>query len=136
MQDPHRRYHLASEKLQSIGLFTAATAPVSVTVRGAGEKALAVGGMAPQRYNSGMALKEVIALIDAEIAALKEARALLAAGSAVTVAKRKAGRPPKVQPGTTATPKRKKKRNLSPEGRARIAEAARKRWAAQKKAAK
>jgi hypothetical protein len=28
--------------------------------------------MAPQRYNSGMALKEVIALIDAEIAALKE----------------------------------------------------------------
>ena len=34
-----------------------------------------------------MALKEVIALIDAEIATLKEARALLAAGSAVTVAK-------------------------------------------------
>ena len=103
---------------------------------GAGEKTLAVGGMALQRYNSGMALKEVIALIDAEIAALKEARALLAVGLAVTVAKRKAGRPPKVQPGTTATPKRKKKRNLSPEGRARIAEAARKRWAAQKKAAK
>jgi hypothetical protein len=31
--------------------------------------------MASQRYNFGMALKEVIALIDAEIAALKEARA-------------------------------------------------------------
>ncbi len=91
--------------------------------------------MAPQRYNSGMALKEVIALIDAEIAALKQARTLLATGSAVTVAKRKPGRPPK-EPATATTPKRKKKRNLSPEGRARIAEAARKRWAAQKRVAK
>jgi hypothetical protein len=92
--------------------------------------------MASQRYNFGMALKEVIALIDAEIAVLKEAHAILAAGSAVAVAKRKAGRPPKVQPDTTATPKRMKKHNLSPEGRARIAEAARKRWAAQRKVAK
>ena len=91
--------------------------------------------MASQRYNFGMALKEVIALIDAEIAALKEARALLATGSAVTVAKRKAGRPPKVQPDSAKAPKRKKKRNLSPEGRARIAEAAKKRWAVQRKAA-
>jgi hypothetical protein len=38
-----------------------------------------------------------------------------------------------VQPDNTATPKRKKKRNLSPEGRARIAEAAKKRWAVAKK---
>jgi hypothetical protein len=83
-----------------------------------------------------MALEEVIAHIDAEIAALKEARALLAAGSQANVTKRKAGRPPKVQPDATATPKRKKKRNLSPEGRARIAEAAKKRWAAQRKAIK
>jgi hypothetical protein len=83
-----------------------------------------------------MALKDIVSLIDAEIATLKEARALLATGSAVTVAKRKPGRPPKVQPDTTATPKRRKKRNLSPEGRARIAEAAKRRWAGQKKAAK
>jgi hypothetical protein len=41
-----------------------------------------------------------------------------------------------VQPDNTATPKRKKKRNLSPEGRARIADAAQKRWAAQRNAAK
>ena len=82
-----------------------------------------------------MAVKEIIALIDAEIAALKEARALLATGSAVTVAKRKAGSPPKVQPDSAKAPKRKKKRNLSPEGRARIAEAAKKRWAVQRKAA-
>ena len=82
-----------------------------------------------------MAVKEIIALIDAELAALKEARALLATGSAVTVAKRKAGRPPKVQPDSAKAPKRKKKRNQSPEGRARIAEAAKKRWAVQRKAA-
>jgi hypothetical protein len=43
-----------------------------------------------------MALKDIVSLIDAEIAKLKEARALLATGSAVTVAKRKAGRPPKL----------------------------------------
>ena len=91
--------------------------------------------MAPQRYNSGMALKEVIALIDAEIAALKEARALLAVGSAVTVAKRKAGRPPKVTASSPIASPQKKKRVLSPEGRARIAAAAKKRWAAKKKAA-
>jgi hypothetical protein len=83
-----------------------------------------------------MALKDILSLIDAEIATLKEARALLATGSAVTVEKRKAGRPPKVQPDATTPPKRKKKRNLSPEGRARIAKAAKKRWAAQRKAAK
>jgi hypothetical protein len=100
-----------------------------------GEKTLAGGGMAPQRYNSGMALKEILSLIDAEIATLKEARALLAASSAVTVAKRKPGRPPKVQPNTAKVATRKKKRHLSPEGRARIAEAARKRWSTQKKAA-
>jgi hypothetical protein len=92
--------------------------------------------MASQRYNFGRALKKVIALIDEEIATLRKARALLAAGSAVTVAKRKAGRPPKVQPGTATIPKRKKKRNLSPEGRSRIAEAAKKRWAAQGNATK
>jgi len=50
---------------------------------GGGVKDLAWGGVAPQKYNSGMARKEVIALIDAEIAILKQARALLAAGSAV-----------------------------------------------------
>jgi hypothetical protein len=83
-----------------------------------------------------MALKDIVSLIDTEIAALKQARALLAAGSAVTAAKRKPGRPPKVQTNTPKVATRKKKRHLSQEGRARIAEAARNRWAAQKKAAK
>ena len=104
-------------------------------MRGAGEKTLAAGGLAPQRYNSGMALKEILSLIDADIATLKEARALLVAGSAVTIAKRKPGRPPNVLPNSPKVSTRKKKRNLSPEGRARIAEAAKKRWAVQRKAA-
>ena len=105
-------------------------------MRGAGGKDAGQGRQAPQRYNSGMALKELLSLIDAEIATLKQARVLLAASSAVTVAKRKPGRPPKVHPDTPKVATRKKKRNLSPEGRARIAEAARNRWAAQKKTAK
>jgi len=83
-----------------------------------------------------MALKDIVSLIDAEVAALKEARALLAAGSAVTVAPRKAGRPAKATPDSPKVSTRKKKRNLTPEGRARIAEAVKKRWAAQKKSAK
>ena len=76
-----------------------------------------------------MALKEAIALIDAEIATLKQARALLATISVVGVASRKAGRSSKVQSDTPKVPTRKKKRTLSPEVRARIAESARKRWA-------
>jgi hypothetical protein len=89
-----------------------------------------------RRYYSCMALTDILSSIDAEIATLKQARALLAtAGSAVTVAPRKAGRPPKVAPSSPIASPRKKKRVLSPEGRARIAAPAKRRWAAQKKAA-
>jgi hypothetical protein len=86
-----------------------------------------------------VAIKDVLALLDAEIATLKEARQLLndSTGSAVP---RKAGRPRKAETAlltaVLATAKTKKKRNLSPEGRARIAEAVKRRWAAQKKAVK
>ena len=108
-----------------------------LTVRGGGKRKLAVGRVARQSYNSGMALRELLSLIDAEIARFTQARALLAAGSAVTVAPRKAGRPPKVVASSPkAAPRKKKKRVISPEGRARISEAVKKRWAAQKKAAK
>ena len=84
-----------------------------------------------------MALKELLSLIDAEIARFTQARALLAAGSsAVTKAPAKAGRPPKVVASSPkASPRKKKKRVISPEGRARISEAVKRRWAAQKKAA-
>jgi hypothetical protein len=87
-----------------------------------------------------MAIKDVLALLDAEIATLKEARQLLKADSTGSAAPRKAGRPRKAEnallTAITATAKTKKKRNLSSEGRARIADAVKRRWAAQKKAAK
>jgi hypothetical protein len=87
-----------------------------------------------------MAIKDVLALLDAEIAALEEVRQLLKADYTGGVAPRKAGRPRKAESAlltdVTRTVKTKKKRNLSPEGRARIAEAVKRRWAAQKKAAK
>jgi hypothetical protein len=85
------------------------------------------------RYNPGMALNDVLSLLDAEIERFKAARAILAAGSMVTAAPRKAGRPPKVQPASPKVPKRKKKRNLTPEGRARIAAAAKRRWATKRR---
>jgi hypothetical protein len=74
---------------------------------------------------------DILAAIDAEIASLQQARALLA-GASATKAKRGPGRPPK---SLAAPNPAKKKRNISPEGRKRIAEAVRKRWAAQKKSA-
>ena len=87
-----------------------------------------------------MAIKDVLASLDAEIATLKEARQLLTTDSTGSAAPRKAGRPRKAEnallTAVTTTAKTKKKRNLSPEGRARIAEAVKRRWAAQKKAAK
>ena len=87
-----------------------------------------------------MAIKDVLALLDAEIATLKEARQLLKADPTASAAPRKAGRPRKADTAlptaVSTTAKTKKKRNLSPEGRARIAEAVKRRWAAQKKATK
>jgi hypothetical protein len=73
-----------------------------------------------------MTIANLLPLIDAEIATLKQARALLSTADAP--AKRKPGRP--------AKPIQKMKRKLTPEGRARIAAAVKARWAKQKKAAK
>lgn len=73
-----------------------------------------------------MGVSEILAQIDREIAQLEQARTLLGGGAAPR--KRGPGRPPK-KAGA------KKKRNLSPEGRRRIAEAVKRRWAEQKKAA-
>ncbi|MGA9072382.1 MAG: hypothetical protein WB424_19130 [Terracidiphilus sp.] len=90
-----------------------------------------------------MAISDILATIDKEIAQLQQARALLS-GGAVVAPKKAVGRPRKVV-AIAAAPKKasapvaakpakvgKKKRNLSPEGRKRIAEAVKKRWAAQK----
>jgi hypothetical protein len=82
-----------------------------------------------------MALSDILATIDSEIAQLQKARALLT-GAAAPAAKKKPGRPKKVaaEVAPAAKPAKKRKRNLSPEGRKRIAEAVKRRWAAQKKA--
>jgi hypothetical protein len=76
-----------------------------------------------------MSTTEIIDLIDAEIASLKAARALIA--SAPATDKRKPGRPK-----ATAIPvaKPKSKRKMSPEGRARLVAAVKARWAREKKA--
>lgn len=86
-----------------------------------------------------MAISEILASIDRDIARLQQARALL--GGTPAVAKKTAGRPRKAAAETkkgeaaasaAAKPAKKKKRNLSPEGRKRIAEAVKRRWAVQK----
>ena len=71
-----------------------------------------------------MSIPEILTLIDAEIASLQQARALI--GGFQT--KPKPGRP-------VGSGKKKKKRNMSPEGRARLVAAVKARWARQKKAA-
>jgi hypothetical protein len=72
-------------------------------------------------------MSNLLSLIDAEIATLQQARALIAA-----TGKRRPGLSAKA----TAAPVAKPKRKMSPEGLARIAAAVKARWAAQKKARK
>lgn len=77
-----------------------------------------------------MGIANILASLDRDIALLKQARALLDGGAAASG--RKAG-----QAKTAAVavkPAKRKKRNLSPEGRKRIADAQKRRWEAQKKA--
>jgi hypothetical protein len=87
----------------------------------------------------------IVSLIDAEISKLKQARILLAKTGKVSakitahIAKtgkvKKAagkGKIAKTKAVKTAVAKTKKRRALSPEARQRIADAQRKRWAAQK----
>ena len=95
-----------------------------------------------------MVIDSILAQIDAEIAKLTQVRSLLAntGNIAATITERltkkapKAKKPAKVakavKPAKAAKPamvaKTKKRRTLSPEARQRIADAQRKRWAAQK----
>jgi hypothetical protein len=75
-------------------------------------------------YSVDMAIENILAQIDSEIARLTQARALLASlGSAPTTSGRKAAK-------TAAKAKTRKKRVLSADARKRIADAQRKRWAA------
>ena len=70
-----------------------------------------------------MGVSEILVQIDREIAQLQKARAVLAGSGAA--------------PGKPAPARKpaRKKRNLTPDGRRRIVEAVKRRWAEQKKAA-
>lgn len=74
-----------------------------------------------------MGVSEILAQIDREIALLQQARSVLGGGSTTA--------PKKATAVAAAKKAGKKKRNLTPEGRKRIAEAVKRRWAEQKKAA-
>ena len=88
-----------------------------------------------------MGVSEILASVDREIALLKQVRALLSGSAAA--APKTAGRPkktvakvtPAAQIPAKKVAKKRKKRHLSPEGRKRIAEAVKRRWEAQRKAA-
>lgn len=73
-----------------------------------------------------MGVAEILAQIDREIALLQQARALLSGSKSASVKR-----------GAASSNNRsaKKKRNLTPEGRKRIAEAVKRRWAEQRKSA-
>ena len=77
-------------------------------------------------------LKNVLVEIDAEIARLQQAKALLAT---IEAPKAKRGRPAK-SAVTKSPAKIVKRRTMSPEARDRIRQAQIKRWAKSKKAAK
>jgi len=86
-----------------------------------------------------LALTDVIAQIDAEIAKLQQAKVLLSGATApATVVKSGRGRPKGSKNATTvaaAAPVASKstKRKLSPEGRKAIADAMKRRWAERRK---
>jgi len=81
-----------------------------------------------------MDVGRILSEIDAEIARLQQARtALVAIGvSGLVAAKRGPGRPKGSGSKKTAKPR---KRNLTPEGRKRIADAMKRRWAERRAAA-
>jgi hypothetical protein len=72
---------------------------------------------------NAMAIESILAQIDSEIARLTQVRSLLAGSASSSATERKTRK-------TSA--KGRKARVLSPEARKRIADAQRKRWAAQK----
>ena len=78
-----------------------------------------------------MSIDSILQQIDAEIARLSQARALLSGLGKQVIAS-----PALATRSTSTKASQKKKRVLSPEARKRIADAQRKRWAAQKSKSK
>lgn len=83
-----------------------------------------------------MSTEEILAVIDEQIAQLRQARELIAGPAAVEAAKPRRGRPKGPKKKAVSAPVKVAKRVMSAEGRARIVAAQNARWAAQKKAAK
>jgi hypothetical protein len=81
-----------------------------------------------------MEVSRIIAEIDAQISKLQQARALLS-GTSSTVTRTGPGRPKGSKNAAAAVPATTapRKRKLSPEGRKRIADAMKKRWAERRK---
>jgi hypothetical protein len=80
--------------------------------------------------------KSILVEIDAQIALLKQAKALLSSAG-TTAIKRKPGRPSKTAAIVVpVVQKAKKRKKMSAEGRERVRQAQIKRWAAVKQAAK
>ena len=78
-----------------------------------------------------MEVSRIIAEIDAQISKLQQARALLAGST--PAARPGRGRPKGSKNAGAAAPGAPRKRKLSPEGRKRIADAMKKRWAERRK---
>lgn len=78
-----------------------------------------------------MEVSRILEEIDSQISKLQQARALLS-GTAVKVGKGR-GRPKGSKNAKTAANAAPRKRKISPEGRKRIAEAMKRRWAERRK---
>jgi hypothetical protein len=79
-----------------------------------------------------MDVSKILAEIDAKILSLQQARSAIVSLDGIEAEKPRRGRP---KGSTNKKKSTKRKRNLSPEGRARIAEAVKKRWADRRKKA-
>ena len=84
-----------------------------------------------------MEVTRILAEIDAQIAKLQQARTLLSGVNSPITIKKSVGRPRKavlpVAPLLKQAVSGRKKRNLSPEARKRIADAQKRRWADRRK---
>jgi hypothetical protein len=80
-----------------------------------------------------MDLNRIVSELDVEIARLQRIRSALTDGGGASAGGKKRGRPKGSKNATLATPS-KKARKLTPEGRKRIADAMKRRWAERRKA--
>ena len=85
-----------------------------------------------------MDVTQILSAIDAEIARLQQAREAVAAlnGASPVPQQPRRGRPKSIKVAASEPAPRKRKRNLSPEGRKRIQEAMQRRWAERRKGSK